>query len=186
MSAPGWVGLALFALGLGYRWRPLARLDVTLFRHGHRALRSTAWLWRSLWPLGTTVFTLIALLLLATRNFVGASHAALVYLALALFEPALKRLIRRPRPFTYLGGVIMSQPRRPRDASFPSGDALRVWFLALLLPTALGGGAIAWGVALALATLVSLGRVALGVHHPLDVLAGAGLGLLGFAVWMML
>lgn len=194
MSVAAGLGAALFLLGLGYRWRPLARWDIVLFRRGHRRLRNTPWLWRALWPLGTTVFTLVVLgglalaaggLHLTTRNPADIARAGLVYLALAAFESAIKRLLRRPRPFTYLGGVTVNQPRRPRDPSFPSGDAMRVWFLAFLLTAFFGNGIALWSITLTLATLVSLGRIALGVHHPLDVLAGAGLGLLGFALWAL-
>ncbi len=185
MSIGGWLGLGLFGLGLAYRWRPLAHLDVALFHWLHRGLRGWSALWRGLWPLGTSVFFGLALVSVATRNTADALHAALAYLPLAILEPLIKRLLRRPRPFLYLGGVTMAQPRRPTDPSFPSGDALRVWFLALLLPAVFGLGPGGLLLACALAALVSLGRVALGVHHPLDVLAGAGLGLLGFALWTL-
>ena len=203
MNPVGWLGLTLFAVGLGHRWRPLARLDAALFCRAHRALRRAPHLWRALWPLGTSAagggvmlalwlgetYTRRAALLpasVATRSTPPFWHAVLVYLGLAALEPAVKRLLRRPRPFTYLSDVQVQQPRRPHDPSFPSGDAMRVWFLAPLAATLLGGGALLWGILIALAALVSLGRVALGVHHPLDVLAGAGLGLLGFAIGTML
>jgi len=71
------------------------------------------------------------------------------------------------------------QPVRPQNPSYPSGDAMRAWFLAIVIPCSFG---LAWPAALMagiIATLLSLGRVVLGVHFPLDVIGGAGLGVFG-------
>lgn len=84
----------------------------------------------------------------------------------------------------------MLQPQEPGDPSFPSGDALRVWFLALILTIAMGNS-LPLGIIMAfVAALVSVGRMVLGVHYPTDVLAGIGLGFLGAGTtiwfWQML
>ena len=83
-------------------------------------------------------------------------------------------------------GASSTQPREPGDASFPSGDALRAWYLALILPVFAGGGlALALGLSV-LAMLVTLGRMVMGVHYLTDTLAGAGLGMLGAGttIWL--
>ncbi len=172
--------LILFLLGFACRLPLIARLDARAFLFLHRPLSRPPWIaaFRALWHLGRTPAAVLALLLLAP--FVGGDYRGwgLLGLALglaALAERLVKRTMKRPRPFAALPGVSMQQPRQPRDPSFPSGDALRVWFLAAAYAHYLPAGAPLW---YALALLVSLGRVALGVHHPLDVLSGASLGAL--------
>jgi undecaprenyl-diphosphatase len=76
----------------------------------------------------------------------------------------------------------MHQYREPDDPSFPSGDSLRAWFLAVIVPAALGFPPAGQILLAALAGLVALGRLVLGVHYPTDVLSGTGLGLLGAAL----
>ena len=110
--------------------------------------------------------------------------ATLTYLVAASVERMIKLKFLRSRPFEVLSDVQVQQPNHPHDPSHPSGDTLRVWFLALVFPAAFG---LPWPVTLltcTFAVILSLGRIALGVHYPLDVLGGAGLGLLaaGFTV----
>lgn len=178
------LGLALLAGGLGYRIPRWAEWDARVFRSINGALneRPLTDLFRLAWPLGTTTFTLLALLLVAFVNFHAALPAAAIYLGAVTLERLIKAALLRPRPFEALPGIAVLQPRRPLDPSFPSGDALRVWFLTIMLSAAfvpalpyilLGG---------LLACLVSLGRIALGVHYPLDVVAGAGLGALAAGI----
>ncbi len=173
--------LLLALLGLTYRLPAVNRLDQRLFLAVHRPLSRAPWggLFRFLWPLGTTPAAL--LLLLPLRFFLPLRAWMLLWAAFALaalLERGVKLTLRRPRPFTALPDVRMLQPRRPHDPSFPSGDALRVWFLALAWGAAWPPAALP---AAGLAALVSLGRLALGVHHPLDVLSGGALGAL--AAW---
>ncbi len=176
--------LALALFGLSYRIPAINRLDQHLFLFLHRMLSTGGNFFRVLWPLGTTPLALVLLAALTWPLRAHTSTLAALWIALgiaALLERAIKLALRRPRPFASLSGVHMLQPRQPHDPSYPSGDALRVWFLAL-----------AWGrvyppaalPAAALAVLVSLGRIALGVHHPLDVLSGSALGAL--SAWVAL
>ncbi|HJX41409.1 MAG TPA: phosphatase PAP2 family protein [Anaerolineales bacterium] len=99
----------------------------------------------------------------------------------ALVERLTKSLIRRPRPFTRLPDIRLRQSPAPVDTSFPSGDAMRVWFVVCAVEIALPQTPLlvrlaVWGAAV----LVSLGRVRLGAHYPMDVWAGAWIGI-GFA-----
>ncbi len=184
MSMLPWIGVSLFLGGLTYRLPGVARLDDALFLYLHRIFSRPPWrgLFRTLWPLGTTPITLMVLFALTLYKWQAGLYAALGYTLGASLERLIKVNLRRARPFAHLADVEMLQPRHPHDPSYPSGDALRVWFLVGLLTYFLGTG---WGLlAGTLALLVSLGRIALGVHHPLDVLSGSGLGL--FSAWFAL
>jgi len=124
--------------------------------------------------------------MLATRNLWAGLTLPLTLALAALFERGIKTALRRPRPFTCQPNTHVLQPRRPKDASFPSGDALRVWFLINALIAALSLSGYPALALYGIATLVTVGRVALGVHYPLDALAGAGLGILSAGVWSTL
>ena len=171
-------GLVLVGAGLLYRLPGAARWDTRAFLFLYASLLPATAIYRLLWHLGRT-FT--ALLLLAATFLAGwrtGCVTLLVYFSAVGLERAIKLRCRRPRPFESLETVRMDQPHQPRDPSFPSGDALRVWFLALVAPAVWGLPVLPALTMCLLAALVSLGRVALGVHYPLDVLAGTGLGLL--------
>ena len=178
------IGLILYIISLTYKRRD-AWLDVRVLKTFHHFLRRQPWvsIFRWLWPLGTTPAALGLLLLLAVYNLRLSLTTAFVLAITMTIENLIKRAHARPRPFQALHDIHMLQPRRPLDPSFPSGDALRAWFLALLVPLVLGSGyPILQGITAlltsALASLVSLGRIAMGVHYPSDVIAGAGLGLI--------
>ena len=105
----------------------------------------------------------------------------------ALVERLTKSLIRRPRPFTRLPDIRLRQSPAPVDSSFPSGDAMRVWFVVCAVEMTLPEGPLLvrlaiWGAA----ALVGLGRVRLGAHYPLDVWTGAwiGVGSAAIAAWL--
>lgn len=98
-------------------------------------------------------------------------------LALAV---ALKRAVRRPRPYVALDGVDARDRQFMGDDvfdphAFPSGHAATAFALATSLSlshpeTYVVAPALAW------AGLVAVARVWHGVHYPSDVLVGAGLG----------
>lgn len=92
-------------------------------------------------------------------------------LASCVLRPALKRLIRRPRPDGPPDGLYPAHDRY----GFPSGHAVRVAAIA----AALGPLVPVWAAALLAlwAVAVALCRVALGIHYLLDILAGILLGI---------
>lgn len=90
-----------------------------------------------------------------------------------LLDLAIKRLVRRPRPF--LTDVNLVPVYRPGEYSFPSGHASSV-FSAM---TSLSRVYPKWYVitpAFIWAAGVGYSRMYLGVHYPTDVAAGAVLG----------
>ncbi len=180
------VGVGLLLIGLGHFNNKIALTDAHAFRVLHRYLRRFKAVFRLLWHLGRTPFTLIALALSALIDLQIGIYAAIVFFLIATIEWAIKRSLQRPRPFSIIPDATMEQPRRPQDPSFPSGDTMRVWFLALTLSIAFGfNPMIALGIYF-VALLVSVGRIALGVHFPLDVVAGAGLGIFGAGITLNL
>ena len=174
------LGSLLFVTGLAHlhpkidAWDRRAFFSLNHSVAGKGALR----LFRILWPLGTTPTALVLLALALVPGIRFYLVILLSYVSAVTIERLVKMSFKRPRPFMELSGIAMLQPRQPADPSFPSGDALRAWFLAIALTGsfhATGWWFVAAGV---LAFLITLGRVALGVHYPLDALGGAGLGLL--------
>ncbi len=176
------LGASLFLLGIAHMSPALALLDARLFRLLHiRLLRGNPF-FQVVWHLGRTPFAILCLIIFVLFDLRSGLMAAIVFAAAVTIEWSIKRSFRRPRPFTLIPDAIMAQPREPKDTSFPSGDALRIWFLALTIPWIFGlPPAYSLGTCL-VALLVTLGRIALGVHYPLDTFAGAGLGILAAGV----
>jgi undecaprenyl-diphosphatase len=180
-----WVALAALGLACGLSWRlpGVAAIEDRAALTCNR-MRLPDWVDRVLLaarPLGTKWVWIAALaaLALAWPDSLPwlAGGAALA----ALAERMVKRGLRRPRPFVRMPEIQLRQLPPPGDPSFPSGDAMRVWFLVCALGAALPNGLVlAKAPVWAAAGLVSLGRVRLGAHYPLDVWAGAWMGV-GFA-----
>ncbi len=183
-------GTVLYLSSLTYKLRG-AWLDVRILKTWQQVLGRKPWvtIFRWMWPLGTTPVALIWLVLLTIYNPRSGMITSGVLGLTMVVETVIKRIHARPRPFTTLADISMLQPSLPRDASFPSGDALRVWSLAFVVPIVIGTGnpLLLFNVILiftAMAVLVSLGRMALGVHYPSDVVAGTGLGLIATSIIM--
>jgi undecaprenyl-diphosphatase len=176
-------GMLLAGLGAGHRLPVVDTIDRKACLALQQRLKLRPWinLFRLLWPLGRSEFTMLALAGLAFYNLGQGASAAAAFVAWSFIDRFVKVGFKRVRPFERQPATNMLQPRRPRDPSFPSGDAYHAWFLALTaiqvfhLPVL---AALAVGL---LAVLVSLGRIAMGVHYPLDVIAGAGVGLVAAA-----
>ena len=176
------LGTALFLLGMAHMSPGLALPDARLFRFLHNGLRRGNAFFQVIWHLGRTPFTLVCLAIIVIFDLQNGISVAIVFAAAATMEWAIKRTFKRPRPYTLIPDAQMEQPHEPQDASFPSGDAMRIWFLALTIPYVFGLSTsfiIAFSI---MALIVTLGRIAMGVHYPLDTLAGTGLGLLASGV----
>jgi undecaprenyl-diphosphatase len=175
------IGVILITTGLLYL-RPAAQWDARSFQTLYQHFRRFRRFFRFIWPLGTTpvAIAFIAMTFIVSTNF-GLLTTSFFILT-GVFERMIKIKLQRPRPYEALPNVTMYQPQEPHDPSHPSGDAMRGWFLAWIIPTAFG---LSWPVYLlcgGTAAILSLGRVVLGVHFPLDVLGGTGLGFLAAGV----
>jgi len=180
------VGMTLFIVGLAHLVPGIALRDAQAFRYLHAQLRGYSSIFRLLWHLGRTPFALLAIVLLIFYNPELGLSLAIIFILIISLEWLVKRSLQRVRPFKLIPDTVMSQPSKPRDPSFPSGDALRIWFVALTIPIALG---TAWPVILiviVVAMLISLGRIGLGVHYLLDVVGGSGLGIFAAGIWLRL
>lgn len=182
------LGLLFLMMGLAHLCPGIDLWDKRTFLTFHRFLsrKPLIGLFRALWPLGTTPAALALLgstLILGMRPFL---LAVLVYILANSIERTIKKTIRRPRPFTAIPDVIMLQPRQPSDPSFPSGDILRVWFLAITVPFSFELHWTWFLLAFLLAFIIMLGRIAMGVHYPLDAVSGAGLGILFAGIYLIL
>lgn len=181
------VGLVLILAGFLHRMLPLDQLELKIVgsvqeRFSGKLLRR---FFQEAWLFGLTTFTLIALALLTAVNWKIGLVALSVFSITVGIERLIKSAFNRRRPFQDHPQIAMLQPREPHDPSFPSGDALRIWYLALIISALLSSPAFMLAV-IALALAVSLGRLVMGVHYPSDVLGGAGLGVAaaGFAIWL--
>ncbi len=182
------IGLFLFIFGLSHKLETTGSLDSQAVRLIQSRLgRSPFLAWfEELWVLGRTTFTLVILLLLTGYNWKLGFSALSVFGIVVGLEFVIKSTFNRSRPYSVHQNIQMLQPREPTDTSFPSGDALRIWFLILILVVALGNN-LAFGIlSVLLAVLVTMGRLIFGVHYLTDVLAGIGLGFLGAGttIWL--
>lgn len=173
-------GGILFLFGFLYRIKPFRTWDRRAFKSLHTLLQTFPGqtFFRELWFLGKTPFSLILLLFLVFTQAGKGLIACAVFLLTVTLERLLKLWFHRPRPFQELPYAMMTQPSRPTDPSFPSGDCMRAWFLATLLLPIIPGLWVAQALLILLALLIALGRIAMGVHYPSDVISGVGLGIL--------
>jgi undecaprenyl-diphosphatase len=127
-------------------------------------------------PLGTNWFLLLVLALAFIWRYEIAGSLTIAAILTAAVESGIKVIIKRPRPFMDHENTIIRQNPLPRDPSFPSGDATRIWFI---LAATIFGFHLSpiWIVLMGIfALVINFGRVRLGVHYPLDVWAGSSLG----------
>jgi membrane-associated phospholipid phosphatase len=176
------LGATLFLLGIAHLLPGIALLDAGIFRVLHKNLRPGNRFFQVIWHLGRTPFTLLCLAGFIIFNLQSGIFTAIVFAAAATLEWSIKRTFQRPRPYTLIPDAEMGQPRQPKDTSFPSGDAMRIWFLALIIPWIFGISSIYTLGACLIALLVTIGRIAMGVHFPLDTLAGTGIGLVAAGI----
>jgi membrane-associated phospholipid phosphatase len=111
---------------------------------------------------------------LSRRLRLAAALAAATLLKVSL-EDVAKMFVQRSRPAETLPDVILRGNSAAHGLSFPSGHAMVIFAITVLVFPYFKG----WWKVLpwALAAAVCLSRVYLGAHFPLDVAAGAGLGM---------
>jgi undecaprenyl-diphosphatase len=110
---------------------------------------------------------------LLRRLRLAAALAVAIVLKVVL-EDTVKMVVQRHRPAETLPDVILRGRAAAHGLSFPSGHAMVIFAIAVLVSPYLKGWwrALLW----VLAASVCLSRLYLGAHFPLDVIAGAGLG----------
>jgi undecaprenyl-diphosphatase len=134
-------------------------------------------------PLGTKWFLIsfLGFVLIWRTQLIGS--LVVVSLLSALIERGIKIIIKRPRPFKDHEKIIVRQNPSPKDPSFPSGDATRIWFIFAAILFGFHPSLILSLLVGLCAVVVNFGRIRLGVHYPLDVWAGTGLGFGLGMVW---
>ena len=175
------LGFGLLLVGCAHLFTGVNRWETQIVRKVQGFFNNKPWLtvFQEIWFFGRTSFAVVSLLLLISLKWKIGTIALLVFLITVGIENILKKALNRPRPYTAHPDISMLQPNSPVDTSFPSGDTLRIWYLALILPAAAGGSSLFLTAFLLLAILVTLGRMIMGVHYLTDTIAGIGLGLLG-------
>jgi membrane-associated phospholipid phosphatase len=136
------------------------------------------WLYPVMWPLqqagNLAAGLLVALVALVCRR----NRLALAALVVTLIdvESYVKQLVVRERPGTTVPSAILRGDVPVDGQSFPSGHAVLIASLAVIVTPYLRGWWrwVPWIVVAG----VAVGRVYVGAHNPLDVIAGVSLGLM--------
>ena len=182
------IGLILLLIGCCHLITGVHVYDINIIRSLQKAFRSKPWLpfFQDIWSFGRTSFTLTILILFTAASWKIGIVALTLFLIIVGIEQIIKMVFKRSRPFETHQDIRMLQPNEPVDPSFPSGDALRVWYLALIFPAIIDGSVFYLLAGVILAVLVSLGRTVMGVHYSSDVIAGTGLGFIGAGttIWL--
>ena len=182
------LGLVLFLIGCSFTIKLINQFEpkIVLALQNKLTREPILIFFKEIWFFGRTPFALVVLFFLICIDWKTGLVTSGVFLVIVGFEKVLKILFKRLRPFSDHQKITMLQPLEPCDPSFPSGDALRVWYLALIVPAAAGSQILFLAPAVSLAILVTLGRMIMGVHYLTDTLSGAGLGILGagITIWL--
>jgi membrane-associated phospholipid phosphatase len=182
------IGSILFVTGMLYLFRFIDTNEKMICKFIQTQFNREPWIqyFQEIWFLGRTAFAFTVITLLVLYDWKRGLTAGSVFLLTIGVEQIIKLTFKRSRPFLDNEFIEMLQPKEPTDTSFPSGDSLRVWYLAMILSTITGANIYLVIGLITIAVLVSIGRVILGVHHLTDVLAGAGLGITGagITVWL--
>ncbi|MGI6469475.1 MAG: phosphatase PAP2 family protein [Syntrophomonadaceae bacterium] len=105
---------------------------------------------------------------------------AVVLIISQMMVHTVKFMVYRERPFKVLEDIIANKPPTSKR-SFPSGHTCAAFALALPICQVAPGIA---PLALGIAALIGVSRVYLGAHYPSDVLAGAGIALAAFHIFL--
>ncbi len=175
-------GIIFTIISLTYKISLIETWDRRAFLLINNNLNTFIRFYRYVWPLGTTPVALIIVSMLFLSSIRAGFIVSITFSFLLIVERIIKISLNRTRPFVTSNWTKVSQPVIPKDPSYPSGDAMRMIFLAITVPLIFDLSSIAVVSTCLLGIILSLGRIILGVHYPLDVLGGMGLGLLGAAI----
>jgi len=179
------IGVTMTILGLFYHKKKFIIWDIQAIHFLQTHLESTIGFFRYVWPIGTTPVAIILIFITYYRSWQIGLFVTLLYLASAVLERTIKLIRKRVRPFTASPNIKLHQPTVPNDPSHPSGDAMRVWFLAIALPGTFNQDFPIFAVTCIVAWVISFGRIILGAHYPLDVIGGAGIGIFSSGLYLL-
>jgi membrane-associated phospholipid phosphatase len=182
------LGSFLILLGGLHLLDPISEFETRIVQRLQMVFNQKAFLFifREIWFFGRTSFTMIMIFFLVCIDWKVGLTALVIFLLIVGIEQLIKSNFNRSRPYRTNDKIEMLQPLEPFDPSYPSGDALRVWYLALTIPVFAGNSPVLIAAAIALALAVTLGRMVMGVHYLTDTLTGTGLGMLGAGttIWL--
>ena len=182
------LGSILILLGFFHLIDEVGPLEVYLSRYVQQisTKKSLLFILKEVWFFGRTSFSVVLLVFLICINWKTGLITTGVFLVFVGIEYLIKTLYFRKRPYAAHHEIAMLQPLEPLDSSFPSGDTMRVWYLALIISASASDSVFFLGAIISLAILVTLGRLVMGVHYLTDTLTGAGLGILGAGttIWL--
>ena len=173
------VGLSIFLISLTYKLKFVEKWDKQAFNYLNEQPEAITRIYQYLWPLGTTPVAAMAVMIMYLSSFRSGLISSVIFILLLVIEKIIKINLNRKRPFEALSDYKPSQPLIPDDPSYPSGDAMRLIFIALSIAVVFNLPIHSLLIFFTLGLILSFGRIVLGVHYPLDMVSGIGLGMIG-------
>ena len=180
------MGIIFILLGMSYKIPIFLHLDTRFTQSLNNYLFPYRGFFRYIWPLGTNPVAVVLIGICFIPGWIAGILVSIVYIIMSLFEIQIKNNLKRKRPFQGEMSINNYQPTHPIDPSYPSGDAMRAWFLAIILSWIFALNFIGIVISCLVAVLISTGRISLGVHYVFDVIGGSGLGILGAGIALFL